>query len=235
MEKIVNGIVLEYSIQDEDLMNEISRKLAEKSQNIMNFFELNEVKNFKIKIWDNLKDFKNHLIPFLEENGEKYCDWMNAHTYDSNINILPVRLASLSTEHKNITNEEIAIDACHEFVHICQAKAHGENNTQNPWFWEALATNLGNPEVFGRVISEFEKSVHFEDLENVDDLNNAINDGSYKYAYLMGNYMLKNISHKQILNYVKDEKLLNKNVEKILNEAKVFYKDFSQNQKANIL
>jgi len=50
MEKTVNGIVLEYSSQDEDLMSEISKKLGEKSQKIMKFFELSEVKNFRIKI-----------------------------------------------------------------------------------------------------------------------------------------------------------------------------------------
>jgi len=164
-------------------------------------------------------------MPFLEENGEKYYDWMNAHTYDSNINLLPVRLASLSSAHKDITREEIAIDACHEFVHICQAKASGINSTQNSWFWEALATNLGNPERFEWGEPKSRECVYFDEICNIDDLEKAIESGSYQYAYLVGNYLLGKIPHKQILNYVQDENILDYHKEQILSDVKLFYQN----------
>ena len=230
MQKIVNGIVVEYSKQDEDLVKAIAEKLEEKSSKIMDFFKLKEIEDFKIKIWDNLDEFKKH---FTMVTGDEYYDWINGHTGDRNINILPARLARLSNMHRDITNEQIAIDTCHEFVHICQQNACPEEIGSNFWFWEALATNLGNPEAFWWVIPKFDEVVHFDEIKDIETLKNAIMNAEYKYAYLVGNYMLKNIPHKQILDYVKDEHLMEKDAETVLKNTKNFYKNFSQKQNSN--
>lgn len=220
MKKNINGIIVEYVKQDQDLVYIITNKLAEKSKAIMDFFELKEIKDFKIKIWDNLEEYKSYLMPYLKANDEQYYDWIIQHTNDGNINILPTRIAKMMSTHKNITNEKIASISCHEFVHICQSCVVEKNVEGCFWFWEGLATNLGNPEDFCKAIQKLDK------IKDVDLLEKTTNNGDYNYAYLIVHYMLKNFSHKQILGYVEDEYLLEKDAEKILNDAKDFYENF---------
>ena len=220
MQKIINGIVVEYAKQDQDLADVITRKLNETSKTIMDFFELNEVKDFKIKIWDNLEEYKSYLMPYLKANNEQYNDWIIQHTNDDNINILPARIVKLTSKHKNITNEKIALISCHEFVHICQSNVVEKEAEGCFWFWEGLATNLGNPEDFYKLIPELDQ------IKDMDSLERITNNGNYNYAYLVVQYMLKNISHKQILRYVKNEILLKQDEEKILKNVK----DFLQNK-----
>ncbi len=220
MQKIVNGIVVEYDQQDQDLVEMIMNKLNEKSKEIMAFFELKEIKNFKIKIWDNLERYKTYLMSYLIANHEQYYDWIIQHSNDGNINILPTRIAKMTSKHENITNEKIASIACHEFVHICQSRVVAKEADGCFWFWEGLATNLGNPEDFYKLIPELDQ------IKDIDSLERITNNGNYNYAYLVVQYMLKNISHKQILKYVKNEKLLKQDEEKILKNVK----DFLQNK-----
>ena len=53
---------------------------------------------------------------------------------------------------------------------------------------------------FYKVIPELDK------IKDVDTLENITNNGDYTYAHLVVKYMLKNIPHKQILDYVKKRK-----------------------------
>lgn len=224
MKKFINGIAITYAKQDEELLEIIANKFSEKAKNIMNFFMLDEVKNFKIKIWDNLNEFRAHYFKY---NDEECPDWVFGHTSDDNINMLPTRLARLTKSHKDIKDEEIATVVCHEFVHICQQKTLKKSEGENFWFWEALATNLGNPEDFCWIFDDFEKYVHFDEITNIKTLEDYTNKGIYKYNFLVGNYMLKNFSHKQIIEFVKDESILEKNAENILKKAKGFYKNYT--------
>ena len=228
MQKYLNNILIEYDKQDENFVNEIESGLQQKMSAIMQFFELDELDSFKIKIWDNLEDFKH----FFESMGNEYLDFIIGHTCDCNINILPERLARLLEPHKNITSAELAIVVCHEFVHICQREKLGYDSHNNGWFWEALATNLGDPEDFEWVFKEFNKYVNFEQFTDIDALEKAIFNSSYQYAYLIGYFMIENIEHSKILEYVVNEDLLQKEAGDILSSAKDYYKNY-QVSKAN--
>lgn len=228
MQKIVNGIVIEYSPKDENLIKLIVDKLSEKAKKIMDFFELNEMKHFKIKIWDDLEKYKTHLLPYLKANNEEYHDWIIQHTMDGNINLLPIRLVRQTGTNKNMTESDIAIVACHEFVHICQQHTVKNETGSSYWFWEALATNLGNPEDFQWIKTEFKKYINFDEVNDIASLIEITNNSTYNYAFLVGNYMLKNYPHKKMLDYIKDEPKLEKDSEKILQEAKQFYKNFKK-------
>lgn len=217
MELTFNGITIEYDKKDGNLAIEILEQLEIRSKNIMDFFGLEKVDNFKIKIWGDYEKFKEFTLPFLKENKEEdSISWVTAHTFDDNINMLPARFVEKIWNRK-VDDGELATDAGHEFVHICQARCYGKNDCKNSWFWEALATNLGNPEHFDWVKKEYKKYVKWEEFDF-----EKFSDKSYKYVYCIGNYMLKNISHQKILDYVKNPDELEKDSEKILVDAKKY-------------
>lgn len=222
MQKIINGMIVEYDPQDQDLVSLITNKLNGKLKTIMNFFELKEIKDFKIKIWDNIEGYKSYLMPYLKANNEQYYDWIIQHTNDGNINILPARIARMASKHKNITNEKIALISCHELVHICQSGVVEDDAEGCFWFWEGLATNLGNPEDFCEVI------IDLGEIKDINSLERITSNGNYNYAYLVVRYMLKNISHNQILKYIKNENFLERDAENILKNAKKFYQNFQK-------
>ena len=219
MVKKVNNIEIEYSKEDKDLAEDIMWALEEKSRKILDFFELEKIDGLKIKIWNSHEEFKKHLLPFLIENGEEEdLEKITGHTDDGNINMLPPRFVEKIWNCK-VSNEEIARDACHEFVHICQQKKSGTLGDQNTWFWEALATNLGNPESFSWLKKDYEQSIHWEEVSTINELEKGM---KYKYNYLVGNYMLQRITHKRIMEYVKKPDILEKDGQKILESARKF-------------
>lgn len=224
MELTINGIIIEYSKQDGNLAIEILKQLELKSKKIMDFFELENVGDFKVKIWSDYNKFKEFTLPFLKENKEENdLNWITAHTNDGNINILPARFVEKIWK-RSVDDEELSIDACHEFVHICQQRCLGKMGDQNSWFWEALATNLGNPEKFKLIKNEYE-SVNWKEINCIKDLAGK----KYKYVYCIGKYMLSSFSHEQILDYVKKPDKLEKDAEKILKNVKKYSEDVAQN------
>ncbi len=233
MKKIVEGITIEYEKQDEALVKLITSKLEKKVPHILEFFGLDGVKDFKIKLWGNLEDYRSYLIPYLEAKNEKYYNWIIQYSGDGNINILPLRLVRETGTHKNMTEDEIASIACHEFVHICQNHVVKEDVDGTYWFWEALATNLGNPESFQWFFTEPDNQVDFGKIKDTKALEEITNTSCYTYAFLVGNYMLKNLSHKKILGYAKNENLLAKDGEAILQKTKDYYKS-SEDKKVKL-
>ena len=187
---------------------EVVDYLESKTNEIMKFFELDSLNSKKkIVIYNNLELYKKHIEQFYE-----YHDYMCADTNDGNINLLSLEEAHKTHEHKNMTLEELKSTILHEFVHICQQDSELEHlGSDIVWFWEALATNLGNPEEFTKV--------------EINATNEEINDFNslpynYPIAFTIGNYMLENYSHDDIFEYVKyPTKLLNDS-EKILNGAR---------------
>ena len=141
---------------------------------------------------------------------------MCADTNDGNINLLSLEAAHKTNEHKDMTISELESTILHEFVHICQQDSEIESSDKEVvWFWEALATNLGNPESFDRVMIEATN-------EEIDDFNNLNN--NYPIAYTIGNYMLENISHEEILDYIRYSKKLLNDSDVILDNAREWSK-----------
>ena len=177
-------------------------------KNIMNFFEINSFSNkINIIVWNNLEAYKKHIEKFFE-----YHDYMRADTNDGNINLLSIEEAHKTHTHADMTIDELKSTILHEFVHICQQQVQLEkNNNDIVWFWEALATNLGNPEKFSKTRIKASN----EEINNFNSLQN-----NYPIAFTIGNYMLENYAHEEILEYIKyPTKLLN-DENKILNESR---------------
>lgn len=182
--------------------------LESKMDNIMSFFELDSLKKKrKIVIYDDLELYKKHIEQFYE-----YQDYMCADTNDGNINLLSLEAARKTHEHADMTLDDLKRTILHEFVHICQQDSEIEHiDSDIVWFWEALATNLGNPEQFTKVKIRATNS-------EIDEFNSL--SSNYPVAFTIGNYMLENISQEKILEYVRYPARLLVNANNILNEAR---------------
>ena len=180
---------------------------------IMDFFELTNLsEKKKVIVYNDLEEYKKHIEQFY-----KYKDYMCADTNDGNINLLSVEEAHKTKEHADMKVDELKNTITHEFVHVCQQESELESIGYDiAWFWEALATNLGNPDNFTIV----KISATNEEINDFNSLNN-----NYPIAYTIGNYLLENYSHEDILDYVKyPSKLLN-DADNILNNAREWSKN----------
>lgn len=202
-----NNFIIDY---DENLkyIPEIIKYLESKMRDIMNFFELYSF-NTKIRIiiYKDLELYKEHIEQFF-----KYEDYMCADTNDGNINILSLEAAHETKTYSNITLTELKNIILHEFVHIChQEKQVQHFNEDVIWFWEALATNLGNPEKYEKIPIEANNN-------DINEFNCSAN--NYPIAFTIGKYMLENYSHDEILKYVKFPVNLLNNSQQILDSAR---------------
>ena len=217
MEQAINGITIEFEEENKTLVQALTKELNKKAQNIIDFFELKEVTDFKIKIWNNKEEYINYLKSYLGKR--EYQPWMTADTCNGNINMLPLKYVREVKGRENETEQDLAYDACHEFVHICQQ--HVNLADSEFWFWEMLATNLGNPENFSWVNST---NANFDNIPNMKYLaDNFDKIGGYKYVFRMGQYLLNNKTHKEILDYVKDENKLKEKREELFEECKIYF------------
>ena len=131
---------------------------------------------------------------------------MIANTEDGNINMQSLDLIRQLNDYNNYTEEEFCYNAAHEFTHICQQ----EINSNSPgWFWEVLATNLGNPECQHEATEPF----------TLEDLNNNFDkiDG-YGIAYKIGKYLFKNYDNDFILQLAHDNSKLETVINDIINK-----------------
>lgn len=189
----------------DDLINYLNSNIEE----IMDYFNLNDIKDKKkIVIWTDLNKYIKHIEQYTE-----YEDYMCADTFDGNMNMLSLEEAHKTNEHANMKVNELIQNVKHEFVHICQQECEKESISDDiAWFWEALATNLGNPEQFSKIdISD----ITIDQLNNFNKLNNA-----YPISFTLGKYMLENYTHDEILEYVKYPKKLERDQYNILSAAK---------------
>ena len=189
-------------------IKDMIKDLETMSNDIMSFFGLEKIHSkIKIVIYNNLKKYQKHIEKYTE-----YQDYMCADTFDGKINILSLAEAHKTKEHQNMTIDDWKNTILHEFVHICQQECELEHlNKDVVWLWEALATNLGNPQMFQKIIIMASN----EEINNFNSLSQ-----NYSIAYTIGKYMLDNYNHEDILKYIKYPSKLLKDSDKILNEAR---------------
>lgn len=198
-------------------IQEVMEYLNDKMVEIMDFFELSILSTKKkIVIWNDINEYRKHIEQYTE-----YKTWMCADTYDGNINMLSVEECQKTEEHKHEGIEHFKTTIAHEFVHIChQEKQTTKEKAKDNWFWEALATNLGNPNQFTL------NKINTTSNDLISDFNNI--KCGYGIAYSIGHYMLNNYSKEQIMFYVENPKQLVEDTERILKEAQDYYnKQFS--------
>ena len=132
---------------------------------------------------------------------------------DGNVNMLTINEARKTSEHKDMTLMDFKRNITHEFVHICQQELEVEKlpkNINDIWFWEMLATNLGNYESFE--IIKF--NITYDELLDFNNLKN-----NYSIVYTIGRYMLEKYTREEIIEFVKYPTKLVIVAPIILNEA----------------
>ena len=131
-----------------------------------------------------------------EIKPREYQSWMIANTEDGNINMQSLDLVMTQKDYSLYTEEEFCYNACHEFTHLCQQQIGSENPG---WFWEVIATTLGNPECQ----HEIKENFSLEDINNFDQID------GYSAVYKIGKYLFSNYPHDLILEMIKNNEKLN--------------------------
>ena len=202
-----NNFIITYD-ENDSYIPEVVDYLESRINDIMDFFELKSLSSKKkIIVFKDLEKYKEHIEQFFE-----YHDYMCADTNDGNINILSLEAAHKTKMYADMTLDNLKSVILHEFVHICQQEKEMEHiNDDVIWFWEGLATNLGNPE-------EYECVPINASNDDINNFNCSAN--NYPIAFTIGKYMLEKYNHEEILEYIKYPSRILEDSEKILNDAR---------------
>lgn len=205
--------IIYYNVCDVRYIELLVKIINERSPFICDFFDIVYNKKIVIKLYDNLDEYINNIENSFKREAEEqktksrtYQNWMIANTEDGNINMQSLDLVKKQDDYKNYTVLEFCYNACHEFTHLCQQYL----NSENPgWFWEVIATNIGNPEVQHECNSSFT-------LEQINERFDKI-DG-YGIAYSFGKYIFENYDRNTILSWIKDNEKFKKEIESVIDK-----------------
>lgn len=198
--------IIYYNDCDKRYIELLVKTINERSPFICDFFGIVYDGKIVIKLYNNLEEYKKNLEDsFRRQNLErKYENWMIANTEDGNINMQSLDLVKQQDDFKYYTEQIFCYNACHEFTHLCQQYI----NSENPgWFWELLATNIGNPE------NQHESNYRF----TLKELNEKFDEiDGYGIVYKFGKYIFENYDRDTILSWIKDNEKFMKEIEGII-------------------
>ncbi len=198
--------IIYYNECDKRYIELLVKTINERSPFICDFFEIVYDEKIVIKLYNNLEEYKKNLEDsFKMQNLErKYENWMIANTEDGNINMQSLDLVKQQDDFKYYTEQIFCYNACHEFTHLCQQYL----NSKNPgWFWELIATNIGNPENQHECNDNFTLKELNEKFDEID---------GYGIVYKFGKYIFENYDRETILSWIKDNDKFNKAIESII-------------------
>lgn len=200
MIKELDKFAICFNENDKNYIDELVYVLNNKVLEIMDFFRINAFdEKIVIKIYDDRDKYKNNLINAWRKNGinRDFQDNFIANTEDGCINMLSFDLVRGIKDFEDYSIDEFCYNVRHEFVHICQQIVGSVNDG---WFWEVLATNLGNPECQ----REVKINCSLDDVKyRFDEID------GYGVVYTIGKYLFSNYSKDFILELVLDnDKLL---------------------------
>lgn len=200
MNEELDKFIIFFGENDISYIDKLVNVLNSKVLEIMDFFRINDFnEKIVIKIYDDKDKYKNNLINVWRKNGinRDFQDNFIANTEDGCINMLSFDLVRSIKDFEDYSIDEFCYNVRHEFVHICQQIVGSANDG---WFWEVLATNLGNPECQ----REVKINCSLDDVKyRFDEID------GYGVVYTIGNYLFSNYSKDFILELVLDnDKLL---------------------------
>ena len=198
--------IIYYNECDKSYLELLVNTVRKKIPSICSFFKIKYDKKIVIKLYNNLEDYKSNLKEsfkkeaLIQSKKEKkyvapreYKNWMIANTEDGNINMQSLDLVKEQDDYRDYNEEKFCYNASHEFTHLCQNYL----NSDNPgWFWELVATILGNPEVQ----HENNNTFTINDLEDFDNID------GYGLVYTFGKYLFENYDQDTILDWIKNNK-----------------------------
>ena len=208
MKKELENFIIESDVTI-DYFDEIVDYILENEKRILEFFKIPKMQNKIIILILSYKPFKDFIV---SKYGE-ILDYVvgNSNTSTHTIRILNVEDQIKYSSHKNANIDYLKKGVLHEIVHQCHHTYH-KDSPQTIWFSEGLACNLSN---------QYNKKENLKDCD-FDKLKNNFYHykNSYRYAFVITNYILKNYSKKEIYKLYSDYHYLNKKADKIFEEAK---------------
>ena len=211
--------IIYYNEQDKKYLSKLISIITLRMPSIINFFKINFTGKVIIKIYDSVQDYKANLESSFQKEAiikslsqhcqiepREYQEWMIANTEDGNINMQSLDLVKNIPGYETYTEEQFCYNACHEFTHLCQQQL----SSKSPgWFWEVLATVLGNPECQHTTDKPFTLNELNEKFDDID---------GYGAVYKIGTYLFTNYDPSFILSLVYDNDKLYKTIENIINK-----------------
>ena len=198
-----------YNDCDKRYLAKMVNVFEDKRQSILDFFKLENVKPV-IKLYDNISEYKENIMEYFKKNYgyREYQVWMIANTEDGNINMLSLDLVRQINTFENYTEDEFCYNTIHEFTHVCQTKI---GSTNPGWFYEVLATNLGNPECQHDIKTPFTLEELQTSFDSID---------GYGAVYSIGKELFNNYDNDFIYGLVmdKDDTRLNTVTASIIND-----------------
>ena len=211
--------IIYYNECDKEYINLLVKTINERSPFICDFFGIVYNEKIVIKLYNNLDEYKINIENSFKKEAEiesinkkkkvdprLYENWMIANTEDGNINMQSLDLVKKQDDYKKYTVLEFCYNACHEFTHLCQQYL----NSENPgWFWEVIATNIGNPEVQHECNDSFTLKDLNEKFDKID---------GYGIAYSFGKFIFENYDRNTILSWIKDNEKFKKEIESAIDK-----------------
>ena len=212
------NFIIHYNECDKRYIEKLINILNQRIPNILNFFKINLQKKVIIKLYDNLDEYKDNITTSFKKafiNGEcnqerEFQNWMIANSEDGNINMQSLDLVRQLDDFSNYTEEEFCYNVAHEFTHICQ-QAIGSNSPG--WFWEVLATNLGNPECQHETNTTFTLEDLNEKFDEIDGYGIVFTIGKYLFEHYYDDFILELVTNNDKLESVINDIIIKLNMD----------------------
>jgi hypothetical protein len=151
MKKELDYMIINYGKKDLSYIEELINFIDEKSQEIVNFFDLTEFgSKVEVTIHDDINKFRDYVKKI--QNKDSIPNWLcglshsvvNGKYTDSRyIEILSLEEYKKTSCHENDTLEDLKYLILHEFTHACHQK-YNHNQSVYLWLSEGAATTISH-------------------------------------------------------------------------------------------
>ena len=198
--EVLNNVIINYTENDIDYIEDLSKQILLQGQKILNYFNLEKLdKPTYIYFYNNLGTFKEKaktrnstgIVP------NWLCGWASTKPNRYEVHVLSYSEYIKTQSHENDTIEDIITLVLHEFTHNCYDSYMFSNKNRKTLMWlhEALATTLSNQR------NNLTISCSVDDLYNENQI-------AYHNYYTLGKYLLSNHNKEYILKLISDYKYL---------------------------
>lgn len=207
-----DNIIINYTEEEKEYINEFLENIIKESKKILEFFNLEKLEYpVIITFWDDLDKYREYRNKQLEQYNKKVPDWEVgcAHSYPQEphyIHILSLKERKKSYNHDKDTLKDIFLVGVHEYVHACHSEYKKYNITLT-YINEGLATYLSN---------QFDKSQNFEFNCTKEQL--LLGKTNYYNYYLIMKYIIENKPRKYILELIKNKEMQEQELDTLYDE-----------------
>lgn len=203
---------IEYGDMDIEYIDLLIESLLSKQEEIMSFFKIFRLdKKIKIKMWNNLDEYRKYVNDMLQKYNKVIPDWecgrSTNNPEESKIDVISYKERLKCKGHQNDTLDNMIKVTIHEFVHTCHTQ-YKDYKRSLTWYSEALAT----------VLSEQYDPINLKLNCELDDILNART--NYEYYFSLGKYIFEVYGGEYALKLAKEPDFLESETPRLFSEAK---------------